>query len=178
MNDGLGGFYTVSQDENGNTNMAATDKKGKMTKEQSALYKHLSGIMTNEKDVSISLVENDNQVFIGSYDQGKIDMADIANVGSGEAINSLSVLTHEVVEQGAKQIDGLAIDKAHEKGMQAEASLTGYQRQENRATSTLKRDASKIGVTGIVTIPYTKGKTTVTVELQIVKTNLQKINRL
>jgi RHS repeat-associated protein len=178
MNDGLGGFYTVGQDDRGNSTLTKTDKKGKMSKEQKALYGHLNKVVSDKKDVKVELVENDNKVFIGSYDQGKIDMADVANVGTGEAITSLSALTHEIVEQGAKQIDGLAINDAHEKGMQAEKDLTGYQRQESRATSTLARDPSKIGVSGIVTIPYINGKTTVTVELQILKTNLAKINRL
>jgi len=177
MNEGLGGYYTVNQDEDGNTTMVKTDKKGEMTKSQKKLYGHLNKVITSKKDVSIELVENDNNTFIGSYDDQKIDIADVVKIGNGEAINSLSVLTHEVVEQGAKQIDGSSIEDAHQAGMNAETDITGYKRDEQNATSTLRRDPTKIGVSGIVMIPYTKGRNLVNVELQIVKTNLVRINR-
>src|SRR5690606_33438770 len=161
-----GGFYTIDQDKDGNTTLTKTDQKGKMTKAQKTLHKSLSGIIDNEKNVNIELVSNGNNVLIGNYDQSKIDMGDVANFGSGEAINSLSVLMHEVVEQGAKQINGMSYEQAHAKGIQIEKDLTGYARQESAATSTLMRDPSKIGGSGTVEMPYTRGKSTVHVLLQ------------
>jgi RHS repeat-associated protein len=178
INQGLGGFYTVGQDDNGNTVLNKTDQKGKMSKEQKALYKEFSRITTNSKDVKIEIVANDNQVLIGSYDLGKIDMADVKNVGEGIAINSLSALSHEVIEQGAKQIDGDGYEKAHNKGLSIEKALTGYQRQESTALSTLMRDPSRIGATGVVELPYKGSSGMVQVVLQIAKTNILKVDRL
>jgi RHS repeat-associated protein len=148
-NQALGGFYTTQIGKNGDVTFVSTGKKGEMTAEQSAFYDEVSNVLNQKETISVGLVEHDENVIGGSYSLSKIDVSDIAAIGNNKSFSSASALTHEIVEQNAKQKDGLGFNDAHAKAIRAERHVTGYIRNENGQTGGLSNTN-----TGDITIPY------------------------
>jgi RHS repeat-associated protein len=174
-NDGLGGFYTASQDKNGNTTLTATGKKGKMTAEQQEFYNTLSGIISVTGDVKVEVVQKDKDVIIGSYSLGKIDISDIQAAKGNTVVSPQSLLGHELQEQKAKQIDGKSFNDAHQEGIKTENKISGSTRIDViLPSSTAKQDAAG-RITGTINQNFTKGGKTYTVSTTMTQNNISSI---
>jgi len=76
----------------------------------------------------IHIVNDDERVFIGSWD-GLIDIGDISSLPATDApITASSALFHEVMEQHMKKAFGLGYEKAHQEATKFEALVTGWAR--------------------------------------------------
>ncbi len=104
---------------------------------------------------------------------------DVKAVGDGEAVSSSSVIAHEIIEQGVKQLgrpNKRGYDDGHQAGKKIEKALTGYTRGEDEGVISGGGNY-KTGPNGISQTTYVKGKTTVTVTYQFVNGNLKRIDR-
>jgi RHS repeat-associated protein len=140
-NQALGGYYRTKISEDGTVSYEKTDKKGKMSKSQNGFYKEISSILNQKENVKIGLVQDDKSVIGGSYAQGKIDVSDVSKWGNNKAMSASTVLAHEIVEQNAKQNEGLRYAPAHVKGVEAERNISGFLRHPTRQESSGGRDA-------------------------------------
>src|SRR5690606_30599612 len=99
---GLGGSYSVSQDARGNTTLISTGKEGKMSDDQQAFYDVVQGVIGEEKDVKVGIVESSQGVYGGSYRTGQIDIDDIMKYDEGApVVSGKGALAHELKEQQA-----------------------------------------------------------------------------
>ncbi|MEM9887461.1 MAG: RHS repeat-associated core domain-containing protein [Bacteroidota bacterium] len=105
VNEGLGEYASISIDEDGKVSLSYNENAENATQEQ----KELANILDNAIDptnsgVTINLVENSEEVFVGSYSTEAIDVDDTAVFGSdGEFATSQGFIAHEVAEQTEKQ---------------------------------------------------------------------------
>ena len=171
-NQALGGFYKTKIAKDGTVSYKSTGKKGEMTAQQKGFFKEMSKVIDDTKSVTKEgLVKNDPNVIGGSFDASKIDVKDIKRIGNGVAMNSGSALVHEVAEQNTKQNEGMGFHDAHEVAKEAEKSVTGYLRQEDKQTVT---ESHSNGVTTTnVSFPYANdnGKT-IQVTLELINGNI------
>ncbi len=139
VNKGLGGFYKLNVDTNGKTSLTSTGKKGEMNAQQQAFYNIFEKAISNSETMTISLVESDNSVEIGSYDTGEIDVADISKLGnsdlsSKEYISAQGAIAHEIEEQYDKQIKKSNNQiQSHRNGVISENVVNGSIRAESQA---------------------------------------------
>jgi RHS repeat-associated protein len=119
---GLGGYYKVERDaESGAISLKSTNKKGKMSKEQTAFYNVLTGVINSEKKYEMNIVDGSSKVQTGSWGgigPGSIDIADIENHPEDGPTTAQGALAHEVYENKLR-VDGGKFDtkaylKAHE----------------------------------------------------------------
>lgn len=107
VNAGLGGFYTTKVDKKGLVTLESTGEKDDMTEEQKVFHGVMSEITDLKKgNLSVGLVESDENVLIGSYELGSIDVDDIAKSPTTGSSTSHGALSHELAEQASKQLDG------------------------------------------------------------------------
>jgi hypothetical protein len=113
-----------------------------------------------EAEITINVGENlkfgnNTGVVVGQYDTAQIDMADIAQLpAEGGPSTQASAMAHEVVEQYFLQVQGLMREMAHENGLAAEDSITGFTWQKPE----FKKDAMG-GVPGQYTKTFSDPKT-------------------
>ena len=174
-NEGLGGYYTASQDKDGNTTLTATGKKGKMTKEQQAFYNTVNGIIGLKDDVSVGVVQKDNNIIIGSYDLGKVDISDIQAAKGNSVVSPSSLLGHELQEQKAKQIDGKAFNAAHQEGIATENKISGSTRIDAILPSTNATQDASGRITGTIDQNFIKGGKTYVVSTTMTQNNVTSI---
>jgi len=79
------------------------DQLSNLTDEQKNFYLEMKGVASAKDMVSIGIVDNSEKVFVGSYETGQIDIADINAFGTGEVANKFSTFGHEIAEQKYKQ---------------------------------------------------------------------------
>ncbi len=174
-NEGLGGFYKVKHDKNGNTTLEATGKKGNMTDEQQEFYNTVSGIIGLSGNVKVEIVQKDKDVIIGSYSLGKIDISDIQAAKGNAVVSPQSLLGHELQEQKAKQIDGKSFKDAHQEGIATENKISGSTRIDAiLPSSTAKQDASG-RITGTIDQNFTKGGRTYVISTTMTQNNITSI---
>ncbi|MEI6946324.1 DUF6443 domain-containing protein [Paraflavisolibacter sp. H34] len=165
VNSGLGGFYTVKQDKNGNTTLEATGKKGKMTKKQQEFYNTVNGIVSLKDNVKIGVVQGSKDIIVGSYALGIIDIKDMQVAEGNGVITPQSMLGHELQEQKAKQIDGKSFNDAHAEGIAAENKIGDFSRSDvmlpsssvtqdkaGRITGAIDQNFSKAGKIYVVSV--------------------------
>jgi len=173
----LGGYYTTKVDKEGNVTLEKTDKKGDMTKEQKAFYDNLSGIVDPSKAaVTVGLVQGSNDVLVGSYSLGEIDVDDVEKFEGQIGVTAGGALIHELVEQQTKQLGKLGdnatdYEKAHETGIQAENKVNGSTR--GAQGGALKQDIK--GQTGAATVNYTQNGNNIKVTLNVVNGNVTSV---
>jgi RHS repeat-associated protein len=174
---GLGGFYTTKVDENGLVTLESTCKEGEMTKEQSAFYDVMSSVTDLEKgNFSVLLVESSENVLIGSFKLESIDVDDVAQFSNGEAASSAGVISHELVEQSAKQLDGSSYPIAHfVKGLGAEDKVNCSTRG-SILLSTHTTQNAKGQISGNVDTRYFKKGTTRIVSVHLINNNVTKVD--
>ena len=77
-----------------------------LSPEQQSFYSLMSSVVSDDHTISIGLVNNSKEVFVGSYSLEQIDIGDLMAIGEGEGMNCYSLFGHEVAEQYKKQISG------------------------------------------------------------------------
>lgn len=130
LDNGLGAGG-ASIDENGKVSLNVKREDLK-TDEQKAFFDVISNASDPTKsDVVIDVVENSQEVFVGSYEQEAIDIDDVNKFGNNELSNQNAILGHEVAEQTKKQRDNLpntteGFQIAHNgDGKKAEQAISG-----------------------------------------------------
>jgi hypothetical protein len=108
----------------------------------------------------------------GSFNLSKIDVCDISTFGDNKILSDASALAHELVEQNAKQKEGLNYARAHERALLAEEMITGYLRKGEESYTTQNIDRTYSGKAILV---YTKDGKTFTVTLNLNHNNISKV---
>ena len=154
-NNALGGFYKTEIGTDGKVKFVGTDKKGKMTKAQKAYYGEVSGVLNQKETISIGLVQNDKGVIGDNFATSKIDVSDMAAIGNkNKSFTTASAMAHAIVEQNAKQKDGITdYNAAHAIALKTEARITGYHRYNPGQTNTGSVNSSG-DFTGTVGLQY------------------------
>jgi len=173
INNGLGGFYNTQIDANGNVTLARTNQQGPLNERQQALSDVLNTAISDNKTVKIGLTIDDNQVLVGSYKSGTVDMGDIGQIGKSDQIflSEAGALGHEVAEQTKKQLEGLKnvysdYSKAHNHAISAENRINGSIRGSDRSTAS-----------GILVIDFSSGKIKGQVKLHIQHNNITRVQQ-
>ncbi|NUM65050.1 RHS repeat-associated core domain-containing protein, partial [candidate division KSB1 bacterium] len=175
-NKALGGFFTVSVNENGLATITATGQDGTLTSQQQGFYDALMSAASHDVGVvNIGLVSSSEQVIVGSYSLSQIDMADVSKFGNGPFATAAGKLAHEVREQAAKQLTGISdFDTHHSLAIQSENAVNATTRGAERAD--LKLDGPGI-LSGSIFIDYTKASMTRTVKYILVRNNITKVEQ-
>jgi RHS repeat-associated protein len=170
VNDSLHGQELVIN-QNGTAQLVANNVQGPASPEQAALAGALSAAINRSEVVRIG-VESGTDVRAGSYFSEAIDIQDIGALGSGPAVSSASALAHEVVEQTAKQVFGLAYSEAHIFGTAEQGGVSGFAR--GRTNKDLLDQTTGNGYT---LTEQTKGNQTVLVIIKWSNNNIVKVIR-
>jgi RHS repeat-associated protein len=171
INEGVGS-KVAKTDKNGVLSVKnLSDKQlSKLTTEQKAFYSEMKGAATSDGMATIGIVSGSKDVFVGSYESGQIDIADVNAFGTGEGASKFSTFAHEVAEQQGKQINGNSYGVAHTgSGIPAENRVSGSTR--GRTTGSIPFG------TGTISIPFYYDHKTVTITIQVVNNNIIKLNR-
>lgn len=125
----------LAVDAAGRVSLVSANTPGVPTQEQQALTDAVRRIISDTHATTIrfshgetSADATDQQVMIGSYAGGRIDLDDLGRLGSGEGISSASALAHELTEQYRRQVFSEDYPTAHAAGMAEEAAVTGATR--------------------------------------------------
>ena len=116
----------------GTVSLRSTKIQGPPTREAQALADVLRTLISDARTTTVAFVHGatsadvgDQKVMIGSYALARIDLDDLAKLGSGEGISDASALAHELVEQFRRQVFGEDYPTAHAAGMAEEEAVTG-----------------------------------------------------
>jgi hypothetical protein len=116
----------------GTVSLRSTKIQGPPTREAQALADVLRTLISDAKTTTVAFVHGatsadagDQKVMIGSYALARIDLDDLAKLGSGEGISDASALAHELVEQFRRQVSGEDYPTAHAAGAAEEEVVTG-----------------------------------------------------
>jgi len=140
VNKGLGGHYTISQNNSGKYILNDTGSdKSTMTNSQKSFYNTMNESATNAGDVVFTVIEHSgtasNKVFVGDHggysDSASpgnhlIDIDDVAAFGDKGLLTSQGALAHEIKEGFEIQINGMEPTDAHyDKAIPAENMVNG-----------------------------------------------------
>ncbi|MCB0517212.1 MAG: RHS repeat-associated core domain-containing protein [Chitinophagales bacterium] len=185
LNEGLAGYYTASIDKKGYLSLIAV--KGMDFSEASdqvkGFYDVLNQSVSADGTVKINVLNGDDNVVVGSFDDQAIDMKDLAafeNVdntsGLPNATSAQSKIAHEITEQYDRQINGNKdFPSAHERAIQAENRVSGSMRGEDlRNISNPQLEVRPTvfvvgGVRVIVTVTQDSNKNSTKVKQQLEK---------
>ena len=107
------------------------DEFENLSSEQQSFYSLISSVVNDDHTVSVDIVNNSKEVFVGSYMLEQIDIGDIMAIGEGEAMNSYSTFGHEIAEQYKKQTSGEKhgyLSSHYSYGLKYEDLISGYRR--------------------------------------------------
>jgi hypothetical protein len=133
----VGGSYTVAPNSNGSLVMTPNASfTGEITPQQQSAINTYSPILSLETGMTrIGVVNNSDQVDVGSFETGQIDVGDMAkydniNNTSGEpaVYTGNGKMIHEMQEQFQKQTANADAFDAHNSGIRAENSYNGSTR--------------------------------------------------
>jgi hypothetical protein len=133
----VGGSYNVAPNENGSIVMTPNASfSGEVSSQQQSAINTYSPILSLETGMTqIGVVNNSDQVDVGSFATGQIDVGDMAqydniNNTSGEATvySGNGKMIHEMQEQFQKQTTNADMFDAHNSGINAENSYNGSTR--------------------------------------------------
>lgn len=196
INKGLGGDYASIDKKTGKVSLNISQEQiNNMSTSQKEFYNVVNESMNgkdaegNNKDVTIGTIEhesipNSEIVMGGSYSGGVIDIDDISAWGDGEAMNQNSVLGHEIKEQFEKQVNGLNHADAHQKGVEAEEKISGYERQgdspfiQSSMTTKTVNGTTYTTKSGFYGFNFTKGDNKVKVQVQVDNKNIINVKRI
>lgn len=178
LNGGLIG-YSVKTDKDGNISLSSTGMEGPPTKEQTALYSRLEKIISDPKQVTVSVAAG-SKTLVGSYATGEIDIQDIEKFGSGKGATSLAALIHELEEQFQKQAKGESYggetSGAHGEGIAAESEVIGATRGPQRTVSASPNPDGTIDA--VLEFPWTyPDGTVVTIVMKVSHNNVISVKR-
>lgn len=112
VNNGLGGLYTIQQNNTGTYSLISTGAEGTLSGQQQAFYDNLNAVLTEGTTITIHAVSNSADVDIGQYSTQTIDVGDMSkynSIGSGKPTTGATaegLLVHEVIEQAGLQRSG------------------------------------------------------------------------
>lgn len=131
----------------GEISLRNTDVQGPPTPEAQVLVDTLRRVINNSGTTSIEFIhgttstrESDRRVLGGSFPQSKVDLDDVAvlgtqeSIGLGQGATAGAILAHEVEEQFRKQQLGQGYDEAHEAALAVEAQAVGAARTVTQRT--------------------------------------------
>ena len=127
-NKGLGGFYTVSANDNGNLSMQAVEgtDPSKMSSSQKAVFEKLQTIIDNEGNTILNVTNNSEETLIGDISKREIDVGDMQKLENQKELNDVSSIMHETYENYLVQVLNSNINYAHRKASELEYRITGY----------------------------------------------------
>jgi frataxin-like iron-binding protein CyaY len=135
MNEFIGGRNVFGFKDGKVTAKKLSEKRyNKLSDEQKAFYDNIYNIAEIEDRIVSIGIDNNTDVFIGSFEKEKIDIGDILKLGNGKGLNKFTAFIHEIAEQTAKQLDkqnGIHhdIEFYHDNyGIPVENSVSGYER--------------------------------------------------
>ncbi len=180
LNEGLGGYYTATIDKDGKVTLTAVEGKdiSEASENVKGFYTVLNNSVSAEGTVKIKVLNDDDSVVIGSFEDQAIDMKDLAAVENLDnntdlpgAVSVQSKLAHEITEQHDKQINGNKdFSSAHGKAILEENKVSGSTRKEdlrNLSGPTLEIRPTAFEVNGkkvIVTVTQDGSKKTTVVK--------------
>ncbi|MES1244022.1 MAG: RHS repeat-associated core domain-containing protein [Acidobacteriota bacterium] len=180
-NKGLYG-YDLAIDDQGYAVLRANNEAGPPTAEQAAFMAALALAIDSSKTITIGLVADSTDTFVGNYGAQEIDMHDVAAFGtaSGFGPNAFSVLGHEVTEQKVKQ--GLKLSEVQDDGgadYQLAHGGTALPMQDRISgfTTITRKDYRDGRGNGIIQGLYAKGSVTISVTIYCLNNNVIKIER-
>jgi RHS repeat-associated protein len=146
-NNSLDGYYTFSVGTGGVTTLVATNKDRTTDPaafaSAEAYFKELNTVVNGTEGMAhIMVVNGSENVMIGSYTNGRIDMGDIQKLPqNGEILTQGSAIIHETVEQYHSRVinPNSTYDEAHEVATQAESRVLGVAMDPNRGSQTMGR---------------------------------------
>ena len=108
INKALGGNHVVNIDKNGKVSLKATGEKNDLTDEQKGFYDAFNEVVSSEHNVELTLKVNDPKVYVGSFENGFLDVGDMMQFDNEKGgYTSASNMIHEVTEQHEKAKSGL-----------------------------------------------------------------------
>jgi RHS repeat-associated protein len=135
LNKGLDGFSTVEISSKGELVLVPTDKKGKQSERSSKLSSFLGKIFDDENTITLTVSSDSKETLGGNFATGDIDVSDMEKFGDGSLETAAETIVHEFAEQYEKQVNGVTnFNVAHKTANQAEATISGNTKLENRKT--------------------------------------------
>jgi RHS repeat-associated protein len=124
------GLYgqVVTISPNGLVAIQSNGEQGPATQAESRLAELIQGIIDDPATTHVTVSSNSTTAMIANAKTHELDVADIKKFGNGPGPTQSSVLAHELVEQYGIQVKGADYQKAHQKGLQAEAYINGFTR--------------------------------------------------
>jgi len=163
-NRGLEGQFQVNISASGTVTFDATDGGGdvsKLSKNGQAFYNSTSKVLNSKNIVSIKADFGNSSVHTGHFNSGTIDMADILQFNENPnqlGGTQLGKLTHEIVEQGEKQLHGSGFNSAHSDAIYAE----------NKVNNSRRTDSNE-WISGAAIQSYSRGDRTVDTKITFEK---------
>jgi len=181
INQGLGGFFSASVDENGLVTLESTDQEGNLTNEQQTFFDVISeatsletGLSTfnlvNESDAiseDVLFGDNGDSEISATPGQHTIDVGDAQALGSDGKLTSQGVVAHEVKEGFEIQVQGTNSRIAHGRGIAAESRTTG--------TIIVSPGASPNANRTRITVPVQRGNERSTVTITFRNGNVKRV---
>jgi hypothetical protein len=142
LNEGLGGYYNASIDKKGKVSLTVVEGKNisEASEQVKGFHDVLNQSISSDGKVKIDVLNGDDNVVVGSFEDQAIDMKDLAafesvdnNSGLPNAVSVQSKLAHEITEQFDKQVNGNSdFPSAHtDKAIPAENRVSGSVRKED-----------------------------------------------
>lgn len=177
--------FEVVVGKTGEVTVQRTDVQGPMTPEAQELVRVIQQVSGDANDTTVEFIHgqtstraSDARVAGGSFPQSKVDLDDVAALGSQESVGvgmgrtGGSLLAHEILEQYRKQVHGEAYTTAHATASAAENAAVGGTRGAQTITNYTD------GANFTITIPYTyPDGHVVEVTWDVVSGNYQNVRR-
>lgn len=127
-NKGLGGFYTVSANDNGNLSIQAVEgtDPSEMSSPQKTVFEKLKTIIDDEGNTIINVTNNSEETLIGDISKHEIDVGDMQQLKDQKELNDVSSMMHETYENYQVQVLNTEIHDAHHEASNIESHITGY----------------------------------------------------
>ena len=144
ITEGLGGYGTASIDKKGMLSISLNGDISEASDEVKSFYNTVNEAIEAGDEVVIDVLNGDDYVVVGDFDEEAIDMRDMAafenidnNTGLPDATSVQGKLAHEIAEQTDKQFGGNEdFPSSHlGKGIPAEDGTTGTKRLEDLRNS-------------------------------------------
>jgi hypothetical protein len=163
----------------GQVTLRATQVQGPPTREAAALATVLNRVIGDSHTTTIAFTHGltttdpvEQQVIVGSYTLGMIDLDDIGAFGTGEGISSASSLLHEIQEQYRRQVFREGYPVAHASGMAEERNATGA----TRSTTDRRRQVNATTIEITTPFTYPSGRV-VEVTVRLTANNITSVTR-
>jgi RHS repeat-associated protein len=199
VSDALDGMFEIQITPLGVVSVVPTGVAGPVSEQQQAFLNVLNNAISASGTMSLTMVENNDAVLVGSYALSAIDMADVEKFGAlGGAISAAGVLGHEIAEQQGKQLDypassdpmygydfnhnssGHGAQEAIDKSHRHDSSVLPSTSTKTEAVSTMLPNGRTVEtevVTGNLDQLYSKGGKGYNVSMQLDRNNVTSVTQ-